>query len=39
MPLDDREVSGAEFIDALIKRLRPMAPFMRFLTEALGLRY
>jgi len=37
--LEDREVSGADFIDTLMKRLRPISPFMRFLTEALGLRY
>jgi uncharacterized protein (TIGR02453 family) len=37
--LEDREVSGTDFIGTLMERLHPIVPFMRFLTEALGLRY
>ena len=38
-PLEDREISGTHFIDALVERFRTMTLFMSFLTEALGLRY
>ena len=37
--LEDREVLAADFIGTLITRFRAIGPFMRFLTEALGLRY
>lgn len=37
-PLDDREVVGTDFIGTLLNRLRTTAPFLRFVTEALGLR-
>ena len=37
--LEDRTISGGDLMDALMQRLRTIAPFMRFLTEALGLRF
>jgi uncharacterized protein (TIGR02453 family) len=37
--LEDRSVSGGDLMDTLMERIRTIAPFMRFLTEAVGQRF
>jgi len=36
-PLTDREVTGDDFLDLVVQRLRATAPFVRFLSNAVGL--
>ena len=36
-PLTDPEVTGDDFLDLVVQRLRATAPFVRFLSNAVGL--
>jgi uncharacterized protein (TIGR02453 family) len=36
-PLTDREVTGDDFLDLVLQRLRSTAPFVQFLSNAVGL--
>ena len=36
-PLKDQEVTGDDFLDLVLERLRATAPFVQFLSNAVGL--
>jgi uncharacterized protein (DUF2461 family) len=36
-PLTDQEVTGDDFLDLVLHRLRATAPFVQFLSNAVGL--
>jgi len=36
-PLTDQEVTGDDFLDLVLQRLRGTAPFVQFLSNAVGL--
>lgn len=39
VPLRDEQVTSADFVNVLLDKYRTIAPFMRFLSEALKLRF
>ena len=36
-PLTDQEITGDDFLDLVLQRLRGTAPFVQFLSNAVGL--